>query len=265
MTALGYGLGMDPLFSLQGKVALVTGASRGIGEAIALRLAEQGAAVVVAARKLDALRDVAARIERAGGRALAVAAHTGKPDDVKRLVAEAVKAFGQVDILVNNAATNLHFGPMLEVEDAAWDKTFEVNVKGYFNVAREVCHRLQARGAPGSIINVASIAGLRAAPFQGCYGMTKAAVISMTQTLAQELGAAGIRVNAIAPGLVETRLARALVENDVLRTQVVNRTALGRHAQPDEISGAAVFLASDASRYMTGQVLVVDGGTTITV
>jgi NAD(P)-dependent dehydrogenase (short-subunit alcohol dehydrogenase family) len=255
---------MNELFSLKNKVALVTGASRGIGEAIALRMAEAGAAVVLAARKPEALAEVAARIEKAGGRAHAVAAHTGKPEDVKRLVEAAVKAFGKVDVLVNNAATNPYFGPMLEVEDAAWDKTFEVNVKGYFSVAREVVRHLQSRNAPGSIINMASIAGIRAAPFQGVYGMTKAAVISMTQSLAQELGAANIRVNAIAPGLVETRFAAALVQNEELLKHVVDRTALGRHAQPDEISGAAVFLASDASSYVTGQVLVVDGGTTVT-
>jgi NAD(P)-dependent dehydrogenase (short-subunit alcohol dehydrogenase family) len=139
-----------------------------------------------------------------------------------------------------------------------------VNVKGYFLMARAVIRHLQERGAPGSIINLASIAGIRAAPFQGVYGMTKAAVISMTQTLAQEVGASGIRVNAIAPGLVETRFAAAIVQNDDIRQRVVDRTALGRHAQPDEMSGAAVYLASDAASYLTGQVLVVDGGTTIT-
>lgn len=253
-----------PLFSLKDKVALVTGASRGIGEAIAVRLAEHGAAVMLAARKPDPLQAVVARIAAAGGQAAAIAAHTGKPEDVTRLVAETVARFGKVDVLVNNAAANPYFGPMLDVEDAAFDKTFEVNVKGYFMVAREVVRHLQGRDAPGAIVNVASIAGLRAAPFQGVYGMTKAAVISMTQTMAQELGGTGIRVNAIAPGLVETKFAAAIVMNDEMRQHVVDRTALGRHAQPDEIAGAAVYLASDAASYVTGHVLVVDGGTTIT-
>ena len=254
----------SPLFSLQNRVAIVTGASRGIGEAIAVRMAEAGAAVVLAARKVDGLQVVAERITKAGGRAVVVAAHTGKVDDVRALVARAVSELGKVDILVNNAATNPYFGPLLDTEDAAWDKTFEVNVKGYFATTREVVRHLQSRNAPGSIINVASIVGTRAAPMQGVYGMTKAAVIAMTHTLAQELGSAGIRVNAIAPGLVETRFAAAIVGNDELRAQVVARSALGRHAQPDEIAGTAVYLASDASSYVTGQVLLVDGGTSIT-
>lgn len=252
----------NPL-SLEDKVALVTGASRGIGEAVAKQFAAAGASVVLAARKLDGLRDVAASIEKSGGRALAFAAHTGKAEDVESLIKAAIEKFGKVDILVNNAATNPYFGPLCDVTDAAWDKTFEVNVKGYFYAARGVISHLQTRGAPGSIINMASVAGIRAAPFQGVYGMTKAAVISMTQTLSQEVGASGIRVNAIAPGLVETRFSAALVQNDEIRQHVIDRSVLGRHAQPDEICGAAIFLASDASSYVTGHVLVVDAGTTI--
>jgi NAD(P)-dependent dehydrogenase (short-subunit alcohol dehydrogenase family) len=253
----------DKLFRLDGKVAILTGASRGIGEAMAVAFAQQGAKVVLASRKQPDLQVVADRITAAGGTALAVACHAGKPEDICALVAAAKAAFGGVDILVNNAATNPYFGPLIDTPESAFDKTFEVNVKGYFIAAREVIRDLQARGAHGSIINIASTVGLRSAPFQGCYGMTKAAIISMTQTLATELGGAGIRINAIAPGLVETRFAQALIQNEAVHQHIVSKTPLGRHAQPSELVGAALFLASEASSYMNGHTLVVDGGMTI--
>jgi NAD(P)-dependent dehydrogenase (short-subunit alcohol dehydrogenase family) len=246
--------------SLAGKVAIVTGASRGIGEAIATAMAEAGAKVVVASRKIEDLARVEEKIRAAGGEAKAVACHTGKLEDVQKLVATAVATYGQVDVLVNNAATNVYFGKLLDTPDAAWDKTFEVNTKGYFYCAREVARHLESRKSPGAIVNIASVMGQRAAPMQGCYGMTKAAVISMTWTLAYELGALGIRVNAIAPGLIETKFAAPLVQNDAIRNVIVSRTPAGRHAQPVEVAGAAVFLASDAASYVNGHVLVVDGG-----
>lgn len=248
------------MFSLQGKVAVVTGASRGIGEAIARAFVAAGAQVMLAARKLEGLSRVAGEL---GPAARAMAAHTGKEADCVALVREAARAFGKVDVLVNNAGTNPHFGPMLEAPEAAWDKTFEVNLKGYFWTARELVRHLRERSAPGAIVNIASVNGLRGVPTQGVYAMTKAAVISMTRTLAIELGPAGIRVNAIAPGLVDTRLAGALVKDEAISAQWKGRTPLGRVAQPAEIAGAAVYLASDASSFTTGEVLVVDGGLTV--
>lgn len=245
---------------LKDKVAVITGASRGIGEAIARTFAAHGARVVLASRRLEGVKSVADDI---GASAHAVAAHTGHEAQCVALVEEAVARFGKVDVLVNNAATNPYFGPMIDTDGGAWLKTFEVNLQGYFWMAREVARHLQNRGAHGSIVSVASVAGVEAAPFQGVYGATKAAVISMTKTLAFELGASGIRVNAIAPGLVETRLASAIVQNEALVAEVVRKTPLGRYGQPDEIAGAALFLASDAASYMTGQTMVIDGGMTI--
>jgi NAD(P)-dependent dehydrogenase (short-subunit alcohol dehydrogenase family) len=241
--------------SLQGKVAIVTGASRGIGQAIARAFLEQGARVVSASRKIEA---------GATEKELRVAMHVGKEADCVRLFKEAVAAFGQVDIAVNNAGTNPYFGPLLEAEQGAWDKTFEVNLKGAFWLSREVARHLIDRGAPGSIVNVASINALRGTPLQGVYSMTKAALVSLTQTLAVELGPARIRVNAIAPGLVDTRLASGLVHDEALNAQWVARTPLRRIAKPEEIAGIAVYLASDASSYTTGQTFVVDGGTMAT-
>jgi NAD(P)-dependent dehydrogenase (short-subunit alcohol dehydrogenase family) len=248
-------------FSLAGKVAVVTGASRGIGEACARAFVAAGAKVVLASRKIEGLTQVAKSL---GENAWPFAAHTGKEADCKALIAEAVKKFGQVDVLVNNAGTNPYFGPLLGTENAAWDKTFEVNLKGYFWCTRELANHCISRGAPGSVINIASVLGKRAAPLQGAYGMTKAAVISMTQTLAYELGPSKIRVNAIAPGLIDTKLASALVNDKEFAEGWQKRTPLARVGQPAEIAGGVLFLAGDASAYVTGEVLTIDGGLTLT-
>jgi NAD(P)-dependent dehydrogenase (short-subunit alcohol dehydrogenase family) len=249
---------------LQGKVVLVTGASRGIGEAIAKGCAAAGAKVVLAARKQPDLDRVAGLIREAGGTALPVACHAARPEELAALVKRATEELGGVDGLVNNAATNPYFGPLLDCSEAAFDKTFETNLKGCWHASRILVEHLRARGAArGAIVNLASVAGIRAAPMQGVYGMTKAAIISMTQTMAYELASSGVRVNAIAPGFVDTRFAAAIVQNPMLRDQVVARTPMGRVAEPAEIAGAAVYLLSDAASYTTGHTLVTDGGMTI--
>jgi NAD(P)-dependent dehydrogenase (short-subunit alcohol dehydrogenase family) len=226
-------------------------------------MAAEGAKVVLVSRKIEGLQAVADEIRGNGGDATPIACHAGHADQRQDMLDQALKAYGKVDILVNNAATNPHFGPMLTIDDRAWDKTFEVNVKGYFGMIQLVAQHLQQRKAKGSIVNIASVMGMMAAQMQGVYGMTKAAVISMTKTLAVELGGAGIRVNAIAPGLIETKFAQLLVDNDVIRSSIVDRTAAGRVGQPQDIAGGAVFLASDESDYLTGDVMVIDGGWTL--
>lgn len=247
---------------LQGKVAIVTGASRGIGEAIARSYAQAGAKVVLSARKLEGLEKVAASLRESGAEATAVACHGGDPAQIQALVQQAIERYGKVDVLVNNAATNPHFGPMLSIEWPAFDKTFEVNVRGYFAAAKAVAEHLIARGAPGAIINISSILGLTAGPLQGAYAMTKAAVISMTKTLAVELGPNQIRCNAIAPGFVQTKFSSALVESEEIRGMILNKTPLQRIGQPDDISGLALYLASDAASFVTGAVFTADGGLT---
>jgi NAD(P)-dependent dehydrogenase (short-subunit alcohol dehydrogenase family) len=254
---------MSATINLKNKVAIVTGASRGIGEAIARTFAAHGASVVVASRKIEGVTAVAEAITKDGGTAHPIAAHTGKEADCKTLVEQTIAKFGKVDVLVNNAATNPYFGPMLDIEEGAWDKTFEVNVKGYFWMTREVARHLRAREAPGSIIHIASVAGIVAAPAQAVYGMTKAAIISMTKTLAAELAPSTIRVNAIAPGFVDTKFASAILKNDVLLDEVLKLTPLRRYGQPDEIAGGALYLASDNAGFLTGHTLVIDGGMTI--
>ncbi len=194
-------------FSLNGKVALVTGASRGIGEAIAQGFAEAGAKVVLCARKQEGLDAVAGKITQAGGEAIPVACHTGKTEAVDALFERIQADHGRLDILVNNAATNPYFGPAVDIPEGALDKTIEVNIKGYYLTAQRAAKMMIESGS-GSIVNIASIAGITPGPFQAIYSMTKAAVINMTKAFARELGSKGIRSNAIAPGVVETRFPR---------------------------------------------------------
>lgn len=246
-------------FSLKDKVAVVTGASRGIGEAIARAYAELGANVVICSRKQESLDGVAESIKADGGACTPLACHTGDADAIAKLFEKVKDDFGTVDILVNNAATNPYFGPLLNMELAAFDKTFEVNVRGYFLMAQNAGRIMVEKGS-GSIINVASIAGISPGPMQAAYSMTKAAVISMTKGMAKELGSANVRSNAICPGLVETKFASVLVNTPEIYDQFVKTVPMGRHAQPSEIVGAAVYLASDMSSYVTGETIVIDGG-----
>jgi NAD(P)-dependent dehydrogenase (short-subunit alcohol dehydrogenase family) len=250
------------LVNLENKVAIVSGASRGIGEAIALAFADAGAKVVVSSRKLDSVAAVAEQIKARGHDALALAAHIGNTDQCRELIGRTVETFGKVDVLVNCAATNPFFGPMLDIDEGAYMKTFDVNLRGAFEASRTFAKHVLGRQGKGSIVNIASVAGLRAAPMQGVYGMTKAAMISMTQTLAVELGQLGVRVNAVAPGLVETRLSQALTSSESLVQRINERTCLNRVGQPEEIAGPVLFLASDAASYVTGQTLAADGGFT---
>lgn len=246
-------------FNLKGKVAVVTGASRGIGEAIARGMAEYGATVVLAARNLPPLEAVAQAINDSGGRAVAMACHTGKSDQIAALFDRVRTEFGRLDVLVNNAATNPYFGPVVDAPESVFDKTFEVNVKGYFLMSQHAARMMIDQGS-GSIINIASIVGVSPAPLQGVYAMTKAAVISMTKAFAKELGGVGVRCNAICPGLTDTKFAKVLIDTPEIYQIFVRDLPMARHAQPSEMVGAAVYLASDASSYTTGSVIACDGG-----
>ncbi|MDI3259711.1 MAG: SDR family oxidoreductase [Sinobacteraceae bacterium] len=247
------------LFDLNNRIALVTGASRGIGEATAKLLAEQGAHVVLSSRKQEELDKVAAAIQAAGGRASAIAAHQGESAALQRLMAEVESRFGRLDILVNNAATNPYFGHIADTDMGMVEKTLQVNVKGYFELSA-LAAKLMKKAGGGAIVNIASINGVRPGMFMGIYSITKAAVINMTQAFAKECAAWKIRVNAVLPGLTETKFASALTKNEQILKTALQQIPLGRVAQPAEIAPAVLFLASDAASYVTGTTLIVDGG-----
>lgn len=247
------------LFDLKDRIALVTGASRGIGEATARLLAEQGAHVVLSSRKQADLDAVAASIIAAGGKASAIAAHQGDSEALARLVTEIDQRFGRLDILVNNAAANPYFGHISDTPMGMVDKTLQVNVKGYFELAA-LASKLMQRNGKGAIVNIASINGVTPGPMQGIYSITKAAVINMTKAFARECAPWGIRVNAVLPGLTDTRFAAALTTNDEMLAHFLPSIPLGRVAQPNEIAPAVLYLVSDAASYVTGTTLAVDGG-----
>ncbi len=249
-------------FQLTDKVAIITGASKGIGEAIAYALGKAGAKVVLSSRKQEVLDEVAVRFEKDGIAVKAIAAHAGKLDDLERLVEQTQAAFGGVDILVNNAAANPTFGPVETTEEWAYDKIMEVNVKGPFFLSKLVLPSMQERGG-GSIINISSIGGLSPEHQLGIYSMSKAALISQTKVLAKEWGNDNIRVNAICPGLIKTKFSEALWSNDKILQHMMTQTPIRRVGSPEEIALLALFLASAASAYSTGGVFVADGGYTI--
>lgn len=246
-------------FRLDGRGVLVTGGSRGIGRAIAIALAAEGAEVAVNARTADACQEVVEEIRAQGGRAVSVPGDVGRADDCQRIVDGAIATWGRLDVLVNNAGTSSRFGLLLDVEEPDLDRIWEVNVKGPWRLCRLAVEAWMSEHG-GSIVNVASVGGIRGDPMIGAYSASKAALISMTRSLARELGPLGIRVNAIAPGLVRTDFARVLVETPQIRDFILAATALRRVGEPEEIAGTAVLLASDAASFITGSVLVVDGG-----
>lgn len=256
------------LFDLTGQSAIVTGSSRGIGRAIAERLAEHGANVVISSRNLDPCQEVADSINAArmnssnGGRAIAVAASIARKDDLRAMVDKTVDAFGQVDILVCNAASNPYAGPMAGISDEQFVKTLQNNIVSNHWLIHMVAPAMQER-RQGSIVLVSSIGGLKGDAFIGAYNVSKAADFQLARNLAVEFGRSGVRVNCIAPGVVKTEFARALWDNPAIVKRMIDPTPMGRVGQPDEIAGAAVFLASPASTFMTGQTIVVDGGATI--
>ena len=250
------------LFDLSGKIAFVSGASRGIGESIVRLLAEHGAHVIVSSRKIDDCAAVAASIRDNGGSAEAMACHVGNMDDIQSTFNQIRETHGRLDICVNNAATNPYFGHVLDTDLGAFNKTMEVNVRGYFFMSIESGKLMREQGA-GVIVNTASVAGLQPGPFQGIYAITKAAVINMTRVFAKECGPLGIRCNALLPGLTKTKFAGALFDNEDIYNEAMKSIPMGRHADPDEMAGTVLYLVSDASSYTNGEIIVVDGGLTI--
>lgn len=247
------------LFDLDGKIAFVSGASRGIGAAIAQLLAQQGAHVIVSSRRLESCQAVVEQITAAGGQATAMACHIGEMQQIEAVFAQIREQFGHLDILVNNAAANPYFGNILDTGLDAFEKTVEVNIRGYFFMSVEAGKLMRENGG-GSIINVASVNGISPALMQGIYSVTKAAVINMTKAFAKDCASFGIRCNALLPGLTDTKFASALTSNEAILKHALQIIPLNRVADPKEMAGAVLYLASDASSYTTGTTLTVDGG-----
>ena len=247
--------------SLKNKVVLLTGASRGIGQAAAIGLAKAGADLAIASRKLPDLEKVAAEIKKLGRKCVPIATHVGRIEEVNSLVKKVLDEFGKIDILINNAATNPSMASAMDMDDRAWDAIMNLNLKGLFFLSQAVARTMKEKGG-GKIINIASIAGI-SPDILAVYSISKAGVIMATKVMAQQWGQYNIRVNSVAPGLTKTKFSEALWGNPDILNIAMSRTPLARPAEPEEMVGAIIFLASDASSYVTGQVLAVDGGTTI--
>ncbi len=252
----------NDLFDLRDKVAIVTGSSRGIGRAIAERFAQRGARVVISSRDAEACEAVAAEIRAAGGAALAIAAHIGKREQLQALVDRTVTEWGGIDVVVANAAVNPYYGPLSAIQDDAWDRIMNSNVRSTLWLANMTFPKIAERGG-GAAILLSSIAGLGGTDVIGAYAVSKTALIGLARSLAIEWGPRGVRVNCLAPGIVKTEFARALWDNPKIADPAKERAALRRLAEPDDVAGAAVFLAAQAGSYITGQTIVIDGGTTI--
>lgn len=249
----------NSLFDLTGKVALVTGASRGIGESIAKLLAEQGAHVIVSSRKIEGCQTVVDDILKAGGSAQAIPCHIGDMAQINDIFAQIKAQHGKLDILVNNAAANPYFGHVLETDLGAFQKTVDVNIRGYFFMSVEGA-KLMKEGSGGNIVNVASINAVIPGDYQGIYSISKAAVVSMTKSFAKECAQFDIRVNALLPGATDTKFAATLVKNPKILEKALDHLALKRVAEPDEMAGTVLYLVSNASSYTTGAAINVDGG-----
>ncbi len=252
----------ENLFDLTGKVALVTGASKGIGKAIAELYAQAGAKVVVSSRKQDAVDAVVAEIKSKGGKALAVACNVSDAAEIQKLVDSTLAAYGTIDILVNNAAANPSFGPVVDTTESSFDKIIAVNVKAPFELAKKV-YPIMKEKKNGSVINISSVGGLRPEQGLGIYSMSKAALISLTKVMAKEWGDDNIRVNVICPGLIKTKFSEALWSNEKIMHTMMKMLPIKRVGTPEEIAALALYLASDESSYSTGSVFTADGGFTI--
>jgi NAD(P)-dependent dehydrogenase (short-subunit alcohol dehydrogenase family) len=248
-------------FSLKGKVALITGASRGIGQAVAIGLAQAGADIAIASRKLPDLEKVAEQVRKTGRKCLPVAAHVARVEEINNLVGQVMAEYGKIDILVNNAATNPTMSSAMDVDERAWDSIMNLNLRGLFFLSQAVARLMKEKGG-GKIINISSIAGI-SPDLLPVYSISKAGVIMATKVMAQQWAQYNIRVNAVAPGLTKTRFSEALWKNPDILKLAMGKTPMARVADPEEMVGAILYLAADASSYVTGQVIAIDGGTTI--